>query len=319
MSRIILIALGGGALSGLASLAVVTGVPGGLLVVYLTPLPLFLVGLAHGLKSTTTAVLAGVVMAGLIGGAMAGLLFALMHALPVWMAVRLALIRWQVTDGSGATKEEWTPAGTILGMLAVIAVALFGVAYLLALGEQGGLQGMILSILDRIITYLMPSLQDSERIDLLRSFSAMFPGYLGMSWVVMTIVNGSVALVVLNKIKASLRPTLKMSELTLPDQMSWYLIGAAAVTLIGSLSGQGDLEYIGRNMAMILALPFFFLGLAVVHDLARLTTFPGMLLVVFYVFLLMSGWIGPIVIAGGLLEQWVGIRRRFKTPGSGHV
>ena len=319
MSKDMLIALCGGALSGLISLALVMGFPGAMLAVYLTPLPLFLIGFAFGANSGTVAGGAGIITAGFFGGVLSGLLFALIYALPVWLVVRLALTHWQTTDKSGDVKEEWVPTGAVLGMLAIFAATLLVMAYLLGLGQEGGLQGTIHSILEKIFTYLMPSLQDSERANLLGGFALLFPGYLGMSWVVMTIVNATIALAVLNRMKASARPTPRISGLTLPDRASWLLIGTASLTLIGSVSGHGDWEYIGRNLVMISALPFFFLGLAVVHDLARVTPYPGVMLASFYIFLLISGWIALIIIAAGLMEQWYGIRRLFKASDQSQV
>ncbi len=319
MSKDMMIALGGGALSGLISLAFVAGFPGAMLAVYLTPLPLFMIGLSLGLNSQTVAGVSGVVTAAAIGGPLSALLFALIYALPVWLVVRLALIRWQVSDGNGVITEEWTPAGTILAMLAIFAAALFALAYFLALGQEGGLQGMIQSILERVFSYLMPGLQDSGRENMLGAWSALFPGYLGMSWIVMSIINVSIALAVLNRLKASIRPGSGISELTLPDRISWFLIAAAALSLLGSLSEQGEIAYFGRNLVMILGLPFFFLGLSVVHNLARAVPYPGVLLTVFYMVLLLSGWIALIVIAAGLIEQWAGIRRHFKAPDQGQV
>jgi len=319
MSKDMMIALGGGTLSGLVSLAFVAGFPGAMLAVYMTPLPLFLIGLAFGVKLETVAGVSGSITAAVVGGAVSGLLFALIYALPVWMAVRLALVRWQVTDGSGAIKEEWTPAGTILVMLALFAGALFASAYLLASGQEGGLQGLIRSVLEKVFAYLMPGLQAGDRGTLLEALLALFPGYMGVSWVVMNIANGSIALALLNRMKASVRPPFGLSELTLPDKMSWFLIGAATLTLVGSMSGLGDVEYIGRNLVLILALPFFFLGLAVAHNLASLTPQPGVLLTVFYLVLLLSSWMALVAVAAGLIEQWVGIRRHFKAPDRGQV
>ncbi len=84
-----------------------------------------------------------------------------------------------------------------------------------------------------------------------------------------------------------------------------------------ALLGPGELEYIGRNLVIILAVPFFFLGLAVIHALARRAVPMAMLLAVFYfVFyglLLFTGWAAMMAVAAiGLIEQWGGgLRRRF--------
>jgi len=127
----------------------------------------------------------------------------------------------------------------------------------------------------------------------------------------MAVVNASIAAAILTRAKRFKRPKSKLADLSLPDWMSWFLIAAAVMALLG----QGELEFFGRNLALILAVPFFFLGLGVVHELARHVQFPGTLLAAFYFVMFLSGWIAMAVILAGLLEQWVGLRRRFMNPG----
>lgn len=310
MSRDMLIVVGGGILSALASLAFMSGMPGALLAVYLAPLPLLLVGLDHGSKAARLAGLSGIVVTGLAGGAMSGLLFALIHALPAWVIVRQALLKRVAADGK---VEEWYPAGSILCLLSVFGGGLFTVAVILSLGDDGGLHAVVRSYLGRVFAYMMPAMDGAMRGGLVVAISPLFPGYMGVSWVVMAAVNASIAAAILTRVKRLERPKTKLADLTLPDWMSWFLIAAAAMALLG----QGELEFFGRNLALILAVPFFFLGLGVVHDLARQVQFPGMLLTAFYLVLLLSGWIAMAVIGAGLLEQWVGLRRRFNNPGPG--
>ncbi len=308
MSKDMLIAVCGGALSGFASLAFLSGMPGALLAVYLAPLPMLLVGLDHGTKAATVAGISGIAVTAIAGGPLSGWLFALIHALPVWVIVRQALLKRLAKDG---TTEDWYPAGSILSILSVFGAGMLFVAMVTSLGEEGGLHGLVRSYLDQVFAYMMPTMDEALRGDLVQAISPLFPGYLGTSWVVMAAVNASIAMAILTRAQRTERPKTKLADLVLPDWMSWFLVVAAAVALLG----QGELEFLGRNLALILAVPFFFLGLGVVHDLARQVTFPGMLLTAFYLILFLSGWIAIAVIAAGLLEQWVGLRRRFKTAG----
>ena len=63
---------------------------------------------------------------------------------------------------------------------------------------------------------------------------------------------------------------------------------------------------------MILSLPLFFLGLAVIHTWARsLQNGSGILLVFFYFILILSNWTALIVAGIGLVELWNGIRCRI--------
>ena len=89
-----------------------------------------------------------------------------------------------------------------------------------------------------------------------------------------------------------------------------------AAALLGVLLGAPELKYIGRNLAMILAVPYIFLGLAVVHALARRLSFPGTFLAVFYIVLVYfvlgnSGWLVVVLAAVGMIEDWTGLRVRL--------
>lgn len=310
MSKEMLIAISGGALSGFASLAFLSGMPGALLAVYLAPLPMLLVGLDHGAKPAAIAGVSGTAVTVIAGGALSGGLFAVIHAFPAWIIVRQALLKRTGDDGSTV---EWYPAGAILCILSALGGGMMLVATVWSLGEGGGLHGAVQAYLDQVFAYLMPTLEEAARGDLVQHLSPLFPGYLGTSWVVMAAVNASIAMAILTRVKRIERPKAKLADLELADWMSWFLIAAAAVALLG----QGELEFLGRNVALVLAVPFFFLGLSVVHNLARHVAFPGMLLSAFYLVLFLSGWIAMVVVAAGLTEQWVGLRWRFNNTGPG--
>jgi len=111
----------------------------------------------------------------------------------------------------------------------------------------------------------------------------------------------------------NLRPSPAYAETTLPQWVSWPLVAAAALSLVGS----GDIQFLGRNLAMVLAVPFFFVGLAVVHALARRVAYKGLILISFYVVLVLSGWAMVAVAGIGIAEQWFGVRNRFAGPPTG--
>ena len=111
----------------------------------------------------------------------------------------------------------------------------------------------------------------------------------------------------------NLRPSPAYAGLELPQWMTWPLLGSAALALLGS----GEIEYTGRNLAMVLAVPYFFLGLAVIHTWARRLSFTGLILASFYLVLLLSGWVMLVVAGTGMLEQWRGLRKEAPGPDKG--
>jgi len=314
MSKNMLIALGGGGLSAAASLTFLMGSPAALVFVYLAPLPLLLVGLGLGAKAVTVAGITGFMVAGLTGDATTAGLYGLLNALPAALVVRQALMQKPTGPAGGA---QWYPVGSILGWLTVLGAGIFLTATLASHVVGGtGIEGSVSTYLDRAFTIMAPTLGESERAMVVARFTPLFPGFVVTSWLLMTAVNGALAQALLVRMGHGLRPKTALADLNLPEWMSAVLVAAAAVALFGP----GEMEYIGRNLVIILAVPFFFLGLAVIHTVARRAVPLPMLLAVFYfVFyglLLITAWAAMIVAGIGLIEQWGGgLRRRFAGPG----
>jgi len=305
MSRHLFIALGGSA-SAILSIAFATGSPGMIVLANLAPLPLFLVGLGYGIKAGFLAVAVGLALSAGLGGLLAAGMFALVHALPSSLAFRQALLR--KTDRQG--QVSWYPLGAVFcWMTALAAVTLVAVA-LASRGYADSFQGAVSSYLATIFQVLWPVLTESERNGVLAELVPYFPGTAAVMWLAVVAANGLLALAILVRSGRSLRPAPAGKDMVLPDWISWLMVGAAAVALLGS----GDLEYIGRNLVMIAAVPFFVLGTAVVHGLARRVRARQPLLAVFYLVLFLSAWARLAVVGLGLIEQWVGVRRRFAGP-----
>ena len=89
--------------------------------------------------------------------------------------------------------------------------------------------------------------------------------------------------------------------------MSWFFVIAAIIALLGG----GEIKFLGQNLALILATPFFFLGLGVIHLLMRRFPAPLMALSAFYIFIMVLGWPMLAVAALGFFEQWAGIRLKY--------
>jgi hypothetical protein len=311
MSKDTVIAIGGGGLSAAISLAFMAGSQAALLLVYVAPLPLLMVGLALGAKAGAVAGISGFLFAGLLGGAPAAGLYGVVFGVPVLLIVFQGLLQRPTPSGSGVL---WYPEGSILCWLAALGAAYFLMAVLAShMGGGKGLQPMVSAYLEQVFTIMLPSLAETQRRTVIGALSPLFPGLVVMVWIVVVAVNGLVAQGLLARLGRNLRPTSAFTGLTLPEWMSTILVIGAALALFGP----GEVEYIGRNLALILAVPFFFLGLAVIHTLVRRAPTPGVLLVAFYMVLLFSGWAALVVAGIGLIEQWLGLRWRFAGPNPG--
>ncbi len=308
MNKTALIAIGGGGLSAAASMAGIFGSPGGFVLAYLAPLPLILVGLGLGPMAAVIAGATGFASVGLLGGITSAGVYGGMHAFPSWLLARQALTR---TSNPGDASETWYPVGSVLSWLAVAGAAI-AVATVLAARGQAGIEESVKTLLETALSMAAPTLAEADRQTVASFMAPMFIGMTAVTWLLMMTVNGVLGQGLLSRRGWAIRPTPRWSELTLPDWMSWLLVGAAAVTVFAS----GDVEYLAFNLVIIFAAPFFFLGLAVVHTLTRAFPARGLVLAAFYVALVLFLLVvGLAVAALGVIEQWVGIRARFAKGG----
>jgi len=307
MSKDAIIALGAGVLSGVASLTFLAGSTGALLFIYLAPLPLMMVGLGLGVRAGGMAAAAGLITAAAGGGILAAGLYGVIQAAPAWLVTRFALVQ---RTGPGG-KAEWFPAGSVLCCL----TALIGAVYLSGIvgifTGEGTLQENVARQLHHVFELMFPTLMESDRGKVVSLLAPLFPGAVGTSWVLMITANALIAQSLLARMGRNLRPTPVYRDLQLPEWMSWILVASATLALIGS----GDLEYIGRNLTVVMAVPYFFVGLAIIHSLARHLAFPVAMLAGVYLALFVSGWAAFVVAGVGVVEQWFGLRRHF--PGAG--
>ncbi|MFI4986885.1 MAG: hypothetical protein ACHQF3_05565, partial [Alphaproteobacteria bacterium] len=109
-----------------------------------------------------------------------------------------------------------------------------------------------------------------------------------------------------------------LASLTLP---SW-LAAAVALAAAAGLLASGSLGFAGRNLSFILAMPYFFGGVACLHALARYGGASRNLLTLFYVALALTiivlSWLAIMAIAAlGFIDQLAGLRQRLKRSGGG--
>jgi hypothetical protein len=302
MSRAIGYAVLAGLVSSALFLALSTGLPVMLLLAYFIQLPLLLAGLTLGLAASVLAAAAAILVCGLIAGVVAAAMFGLVQALPAAMLVRQALLSRQ--DGG---RLEWYPPGLVLAQLTALAVLLISAAFVVLLGQPGGLEGVLAE-------FLSAALEGLGATDVAVSAGPggdrwlfLFPGLMAASWLVMVALNAVLAQLLAVRLGVNRRPTPDLSELELPGWL-WPAIGVAALLAV---LGAGGLGFLGRSLLIVLAVPYVFLGLAVVHAFARRVSHRRLALTLFYGAIMLLGWPLVMVLVLGLVEDWAHVRQRF--------
>ena len=334
------LAICAGVVSGLLVVASLSGAS--IAVAYLTlvlPMPMLMAGLGLGIRAATIAVATGTVVA-TMASPIAGFVFAVLFAAPAWLIIRLALTGpqgpvkvppehsgtyrqegpetqstfqdrilgrvgdWDAEPGAAPRDRDWYAAGHILAVVAMIACGHIIAAAI----WTGGLEAAVTLYLTKVADAIAaPQGQEVLREAIMQA-TPFFAGSLAAFWALSLLGNTVLAQGLLAKGGRNLRPTPRLRELRLPDWLSWTLVAVALIALIAP----GEIEYIGRNLFLVLAVPFFFLGLAVVHKLAGMTPLPGALLSLVYLVVIFSGWFALVIAGIGILEQWIGLSNRMQ-------
>jgi hypothetical protein len=304
------IAVGAGLASALAFLFAGSGTLFGMLLTYFAQLPLFLVALSLGAPASMAASAAGVLTVVILaGGIFAGFAYVLFNAVPVFVFIRQALLNQ--TDQHGVV--HWYPAGLLLGWLTAAGAALLTIAAVWLAVQPAGLEGTVTTYVETILEQVLPTNSQTGRDRLISRVIPILPGTVVVAWLIMAIVNSTLAQKMLIHFGHNLRPWPEIAALELPQ---WAPVLAVLSVLMWLLPG--GFGYYGQNLMLVLLTPFFFVGLAVVHSLCRRMTVGGFVLFLFYFTLMALGWPVIVVTVLGFIENWYGLRRRLvaSAPGS---
>ncbi len=286
----------GGTLSAALSLLYLVPIPGLVLFSYLAPLPLFLLGLGLGLRSLYGAGLLATLLVFLLEGPFMAGQFIVFSALGPAFLVNRALL--QRTKASG--EVVWYPSSFLLRDLTLYS----GIIMLLALGAYLYItQTQDMHMLTKnLLKSLDPKQQMTVMTSILLKSLTFIPGLTALSWSLMTLVNGALAQTLLVRTQQNLRPTPTLKELEAPQSFI-ILLG---LSLLLSVIGVGSLEILGKNAAIVLVFPFFLVGLGLVHNWLRQTSYTVIGLIVFYALLVFFLWPTLIVIVLGIIKPWIG-------------
>jgi hypothetical protein len=266
---------------------------------------LFLVGLSFGIVPAAIASMVGAVVI-LAAEPGFGTAFVGYFVVPVMIMVSLALWRRR-------TETEWPSAGRLVLGLTALAVVAFLALDLSLMGQPGGLEGYLRTAVDALVKQLPQSDPQVEQAEpMLQALVSLATG-IGLAWWIgLIMVNGVLAQGALAGFGWARRPAPVLAEITIP---LWGLVLLAAAVMAASL-GRGEIAFAGSNLSIILAVPFLFQGLGVIHALTARSSKQAWLLAGVYGLVLIFGWlIIPLIVALGVIEQWVGLRRRYAATG----
>lgn len=282
--RAVLVVLAGGLLSAGLALSVETQSLLRLLLLGLSPLPLFACGLSAGPLTCFAAGLTGTVAVTLRMGSAAGPYYLGIGAVPVAILVWRAL---HIRRSRAGSKVRENGGNLLLWLTGLGIVGVLGLVLYFALFQEGLVSAI------------------HERFDVPPLAAAMLariaPGLMAATWMAVVAADGIVAEWFLAQRGLALRPPIDIRQLMLPLWVGPVLMVAG---LAGAILRQGTVGIVCLNCAIVLVVPFAFLGLATIHSVARRLRRGVFLVGAAYVLLLGSpalfGWPALLVFALGL-------------------
>jgi len=296
-----------GLASGLVFLSIVDGGSLGVLLIYLVPLPLMMVGLSLGLLHALAASALAAVVVGVGSGGSAVPSFAVLAVLPSLVLVRQALLRrWHLETGD----VDWYPPGKLLAWLTGTAVGLLLLGAAILASQGLTIEELVGRHVQEFVETMAQSVPAEMRDALIRIWTALMPAMACCAWLTIAAVNGALAQWTVTRAEMGLRPTPAYGDIVLP---LWVAGALAATTAVGLLA-QGNLGYVARNVAVVLLWPHVFVGLAEVHTRLKGRPNGALLLALFYVvFVALFQWALFAVAGLGLVRHWTRPRRRDAT------
>jgi hypothetical protein len=312
MPQVIGLAVVAGLISSILFLSLSSGLPGMVLLAYFVQLPLLFTGLSLGLAASVIAVTGAILVCGLLAGLVGAGLFVLVQAAPAVLVIRQSLLARRANGGL-----EWYPPGLVLAQLTALAALAISAAFVLMLGRPGGLEGAIGDFLRSALAEFgaagvkvtevgVTEVGVSAGAEPQGGLTFLFPGLMAASWLIMVVVNGVLAQALAVRLGWNRRPSPALSELELPGWL-WPAVGiAGALALIGGSPG-----FLGRALLIVLAVPYVFLGLAVIHAAACRWPNRRLALAACYGAIVLLGWPILAVLLLGFVEDWAHVRQRF--------
>ena len=306
--RFWLLSVGAGLTSALLYGSVIStsewgGTPASLILVYFAQLPLMLIGLSFGPASSIIAGATGIIALFAASGSIISGGFALGSAFPSALVSRQALLSRSTADG----QTEWYPLGSVLAWIVFWGAAVMSVILLFLFAQQSDFPASLHALVSGALQQIAPQLSDVDRNRLAVNVSAILPGIMTLSWLVMTVVNACLAQAIAKKLGLNMRQNSDISTLQLPR---WLLIALPVTAMLGLLGS--SLGYIAQNLLLVFLLPVFLVGLAVIHVFARQRqNLRPLILGISYGLIVIIGWPAVLVTGIGLIDQLVGLRQRM--------
>ena len=268
---------------------------------FLPSLPLFYVGLSRGGRTVLTGSAIAATLIGVIGAPTVGVSFFLVVGLPVWYFANRSLR----CTGDGDT-TVWFPLGLILLNLTVAACAMLGVLTLQLALQPENLPTVITAYVRTAFAPLKAEFGDAVEM-LAVQWSFLSLSITVWVWGSAIYLHAWAANLLLKRRYRHIRPDMAITPFVMP---SWTL-SLLGICALASLIGGESSQFLGKTLLVVLTLPYFFLGIALLN--AKSLAWPNRRILLFIIYFFTFAQLWPIlaISAGGLWHQVKNLNKRL--------
>ena len=317
--RILWLLIGASALFSAGTfLAMSLGSIGALMLTYIAPLPLFILGLAKGGSAVGASGAIASMTIALASNPTNALIYLLACALPVSILCEKATQSRKISGVSGHPSIEWYPPGPLCMWLiatpTITIMAMFCYFQIYHDGLEASVTEQVENVIGLYRSILIQNqtssvVPGSNQLNIAQELlSKVAPALLAIFWIFFTLMNGVLAQFLLGRFGKNLRPTPELGDI----QLSRWLIIAFIASLVFSITIDGPLAYLGTNLCGILAFPLFLSGLGVSHVIAEKTKFRFGILIVLYSIITVTRWGSFAMVVLGLIDHFAYIKSRVR-------
>lgn len=278
-------------------------------VAYLVFIPLYMAALGTGALGGLIASLAGMGSLLVSQPLNISFVYAFLYAVPAAIIGAVAILQRPSQDGA---EPKRLSEGGLLTVITVYPCLVFLAITALTTTHPGGLLALTQDAFHAVTDQLGDHF-DAQQIAMLKEMldrlAQLAPTFASYAWIFVNILAIGLAQYALKTYGWNKRNAFDMQSLQVPVP----LIYAVAITgMIGSFA-PAPFNYIDLNLALILGLPFLFVGLAIIHAWAASTGRPRLILITFYLLISLFVGLALLVALLGVIDQWAHFRQRF-TP-----
>lgn len=266
----------------------------GFLFLFVPTLPIFWLGLARHDSTCLHASLMATVAIALFMGAGNAIFYLVFLALPSCYVSYEALKQGQFSKNI----TLWYPLSmTFTKLVAAIVFILLAVT-LFYMPTSGGLPALLASQVERSLGDALKDLPQQEAIvlkTLAEQFSFLIIAIAGWMWATSLYMHGWIINHELKRRSKNIRPDFAVSIFPPPN----WLISLLLITAIASIIGGESLAFWGKSSLILLTLPHFLFGMALVHEQSK--KWPARSGVLFFIYFMIFAllWVAIIIAAYG--------------------